>query len=114
MDFPPIQDSTEKRNSSSVFSATNYTWIFLFCVKCVPFNSPKKPTNLGRIFTYLEDPDPTTSQHRVGARGLDRLIQAMAAWMSRPWLVRIKGDRISGLFHPKEYPMYKFMRSRLL
>ena len=21
--------------------------------------------------------------------------------------VRIKGDRISGLFHPKEYPIYK-------
>ena len=30
------------------------TWIFLLCVKFVPFH-PQKPTNLGRNFTYLED-----------------------------------------------------------
>ena len=29
------------------------------------------------------------------------------AWMSRWVSDRIKGDRISGFFHPKEYPIYR-------
>ena len=28
-------------------------------------------------------------------------------WMSRTGSAGIKGDRTSGLFHPKEYPIYK-------
>ena len=31
----------------------------------------------------------------------------VATWMSRTGSERIKGDRISGLVHPKEYPNYK-------
>ena len=32
----------------------NHTWIFLLCVKCVPFQPKNLPK--GRNFTYLEDP----------------------------------------------------------